>query len=277
MASERMRLSLRSYPEREGAHVHPYHQAVLPLAGVMDIRLSDTAGSVSARQGVIIASGARHVFHASGANRFIVLDMPPAAFPPLERDEIAGTHPSHSSPLSSRAIQTSGDSASGHCALAPQSPFFGLDDSLAQLVRYADAELLSAGLGAEGEFHLAALIAGKIRRYFAAPAPRSAPVERALAVMRERYAERLTMRDLASAAGLGASRLHELFRRETGRTPGEILAQIRLDRAEDLLARTRLPIAEIALSVGFSEQSALTRSLRRRRGTTPAACRRATR
>jgi transcriptional regulator GlxA family with amidase domain len=41
-----------------------------------------------------------------------------------------------------------------------------------------------------------------------------------------------------------------------------------------MLRETRLPIAEIALAVGFSDQSALTRCLRRRRATTPLALRR---
>jgi transcriptional regulator GlxA family with amidase domain len=96
---------------------------------------------------------------------------------------------------------------------------------------------------------------------------------RALAVIEERYAESLTVVDLARAAGMGVSRFHEQFRRETGHTPAEWLVATRLDRAEDLLRDTRLPIAEIALAVGFSDQSALTRSFRRRRGTTPAAFR----
>jgi len=240
MQPERMRLSLRSYPGREDTHVHDFHQVALPIDGALDIEVGGAGGSVFGRQGVMIACGARHVFRAHGENRFIVLDILPEALPPM----------------------------------APQSPFFGFDETLAELARYAGTELLAGGLDAAAEFHLAALIAGKLRRCFTAPPRWSAPVERALAVLRERHAERLTMAEVARAAGLGISRLHELFRRETGRTPAQMLAEIRLDCAEDLLGRTRLPIAEIALLVGYSEQSALTRSLRRRRGTTPRAVRR---
>jgi len=96
---------------------------------------------------------------------------------------------------------------------------------------------------------------------------------RALAAIDERYAEPLTVAELARLAGMSVSRFHERFRRETGHTPADRLATIRLDRAADLLRHTRTPIAEIALSVGFSDQSALTRSFRRRRGITPAAFR----
>ncbi len=240
MQSGRMRLSLRSYREGEDAHSHGFHQAVLPVDGVMDLTVGDAGGSIAYRQGVMIMRGARHVFRTRGANRFIVLDMLPGAAPPASQ----------------------------------RSPFFDLDETLVQLTRYASGELVSGGLGAEGEFHLAALIAGKIRRCLAASDGGLGPIDRAIGVMRARHAERLTMAQVARAAGLGVSRFHDLFRRETGRTPAEMLADIRLDCAEDLLGRTRLPIAEIALLVGFSEQSALTRSLRRRRGTTPRALRR---
>lgn len=243
MEPERMRLSLRSYPDHEDTHVHSFHQAVLAVDGVMEIEIGGVAGSILGRQGVIIASGTRHVFHVSSANRFIVLDIP------------RGTCPS----------------------MVPESPFFLFDDSFAELIRYTWRELVSGGLDMEGECHLAALIAGKIRQS-------SSPLRRwsdfgaqALAVMRQRHAERLSMAEVARACGVGASRFHELFRRETGRTPGQMLAEVRLDHAEALLRSTRLPIAEIALMVGFSEQSALTRSLRRQRGTTPAAVRRAAR
>ena len=82
------------------------------------------------------------------------------------------------------------------------------------------------------------------------------------------------MAEVARAGGLGVSRFHERFRRRTGRTPAAIMNEIRLDRAEALLERTGLPISEIASPVGHSEESALTRSLRNRRGTTPAFIRR---
>ncbi len=235
-----MKLWLRSYPAREDTHIHAFSQVVLPIDGRMTIRIGSETGSISGRKGVVIARGARHIFHVSGANRFIVLDLPPDLPAPTQSS----------------------------------SPFFGFDESLADLAYFAERELPSGSLGAEGEFHLAALIAEKIRRNLILPPPFSSPVEQALATMRERHAERLTMAELAYASGLKTNRFHELFRRETGQTPADTLANIRLDHAETLLKRTRTPIAEIALLAGFSEQSALTRSLKKRRGTTPAEVRR---
>ena len=58
------------------------------------------------------------------------------------------------------------------------------------------------------------------------------------------------------------------------RHPAATLGEIRLDQAKDRLAGSAEPIVEIALGVGFSEQSAFTRAFRRRFGESPAAYRR---
>ncbi len=246
MELQRMKLSVRSYTGREEMHIHPFLQIALPVSGTMDVRVGDVrvgdffGGAISRRHGVVIASGAKHVFRAAPMNRFIILDMP-----------------------------------SGELnATAASSPFFAVDDRLEDLARYTGSELAAGRVSDETEFHLASLLQSNIRRCLPlAPVPLG-PVETALDIMRSRYAETLTVAGLAREAGLAASQFHALFRRETGSSPARALAEIRLDRADELLGRTVLPIAEIALMVGFSDQSALTRSFRRRRGTTPDAVRR---
>jgi transcriptional regulator GlxA family with amidase domain len=245
MELQRMKVSVRSYAGREEMHVHPYTQIALPVSGTMDVVVGDVrvgdshGGAISRQHGVVIASGARHVFRAAPQNRFIILDLPAGAM--------------------RRATSA--------------SPFFAVDERLEALARYAGQELAAGGIGDETEYHLASLLAGGIRRCVPpAPAERG-PIETALDIMRARYAERLTVASLARAAGLAASQFHALFRRETGASPARALAEIRLDRAGELLLGTSLPIAEIALMVGFSDQSALTRCFRRRRGVTPDALR----
>jgi AraC-like DNA-binding protein len=79
---------------------------------------------------------------------------------------------------------------------------------------------------------------------------------------------------MAAALGLSVSRLHALFREEHGTTPHAWLLERRIARACDWLVRTDLPIADLALLAGFSEQSALTRAMRNATGLTPAAYRR---
>jgi AraC-like DNA-binding protein len=79
---------------------------------------------------------------------------------------------------------------------------------------------------------------------------------------------------MANSVGCSVSRLHALFREELDASPHAWLLERRLQRACEWLASTDLAIAEIALRAGFSEQSALTRALRKATGMTPAAYRR---
>ena len=82
-----------------------------------------------------------------------------------------------------------------------------------------------------------------------------------------------TTETMARAANLSVSRLHALFREELDASPHGWLLDCRLKRACTLLGATDRPVAEIALATGFSEQSALTRAMRRMLDTTPAAYR----
>jgi AraC-like DNA-binding protein len=83
-----------------------------------------------------------------------------------------------------------------------------------------------------------------------------------------------TTESMARAAGVSVSRLHALFNEELDSSPHAWLLAHRLERAREWLASSDAPIAAIALRAGFSEQSALTRALRKATGMTPAAYRR---
>jgi transcriptional regulator GlxA family with amidase domain len=54
----------------------------------------------------------------------------------------------------------------------------------------------------------------------------------------------------------------------------DYVSETRLDRAMSLLAAGDEPISAIALQTGHADQSVLTRSMKRRRATTPAEYRR---
>ncbi|NMA97965.1 MAG: helix-turn-helix transcriptional regulator [Phyllobacteriaceae bacterium] len=65
-----------------------------------------------------------------------------------------------------------------------------------------------------------------------------------------------------------------MFRSEIGMPPHRYLIILRINKAQRLLAKSSMPIAEIAIECGFSHQEHLTRLFRRHLGTTPAAYRR---
>jgi len=101
------------------------------------------------------------------------------------------------------------------------------------------------------------------------PGPRDgALLQRAIRLMRERYAEPLLLDDVAEALGLSSFQLIGLFRRGIGLTPHAYLTQVRLDAARKRLRRGHA-IASTAVECGFYDQSSLTRHFRRCYAMTP--------
>lgn len=82
-------------------------------------------------------------------------------------------------------------------------------------------------------------------------------------------AKHLGLTELAAAIHMTPQHFANLFRKSTGHAPHEYVVQERIERAKHLLAETSVPIAEIALQVGFANQSHLTDSFRRLAGVTP--------
>lgn len=118
---------------------------------------------------------------------------------------------------------------------------------------------------------LGRLLPDQAGRSPAAPACR-AEVERACVLMRDCFAQPLTLADISRQAGLGKSALVRAFAREKGITPYRYLLAVRVDRARQLLERGRSP-AETALATGFSDQSHFTNCFTAITGLTPGAYR----
>jgi len=92
----------------------------------------------------------------------------------------------------------------------------------------------------------------------------------------QRYAESLTLAELADIARLSTYHLIRVFRAEFSLTPHAYLVDVRVRRARDLL-RAGLAPADVALCVGFADQAHLTRAFKARVGVAPGAYRRAMR
>jgi AraC family transcriptional regulator len=89
-----------------------------------------------------------------------------------------------------------------------------------------------------------------------------------------RFAESVSLADVAAASGVHTSHFARVFRREMGCSVGEYLRGLRVEYACRELAATETPLAEIALAAGFTDQSHLSRCFRRHLGMTPAQFRR---
>lgn len=96
-----------------------------------------------------------------------------------------------------------------------------------------------------------------------------AQVSTAQAYIEKNYQRPVAVEEIASAAAVSVPHLHALFRRELGVTPHRLLTERRMTEARRLLARTRLPIKEIAYRVGFPDAAAFCKVFKRDCGCTP--------
>lgn len=96
----------------------------------------------------------------------------------------------------------------------------------------------------------------------------AATIAPALELVRDCYADSLTLEQMGAAAGLTSFQLIVAFRRILGLTPHAYLIQLRL-RAALRHLQTGQSVADAALASGFYDQSALNRHFKRSFGLTP--------
>lgn len=78
----------------------------------------------------------------------------------------------------------------------------------------------------------------------------------------------ISLAELAELAGLSRFHFTRSFKRSIGLPPHQYLLRQRIERAKELLALGRLPVSEIAASVGLPGPGQLARTFRRMTGIT---------
>jgi AraC-like DNA-binding protein len=102
-------------------------------------------------------------------------------------------------------------------------------------------------------------------------------LQRIFKYIEEHLAENIELAMLANIASLSRWHFAREFKQSAGITPHFYLIQRRLERAQQLLAETDLPLNQIALRSGFSDQSHFSRRFRVHFGVPPNAYRRSKR
>lgn len=129
--------------------------------------------------------------------------------------------------------------------------------------------------------HAVALVLARLARQASdAGGPGDAPVARerlspsALRRAREFLQANVTgdpsLEEIAAATGFSPYHFLRAFKASTGRTPFQWLQDFRVELACGLLAASDMPLAQLALEIGFKTQSHFTVVFRRATGTTPA-------
>ena len=165
-------------------------------------------------------------------------------------------------------------------SIAIRDPRFSHDPVFGQL----GLALLSADKigGSHGELYADSLSLAIVARLFAryAETPASTPqgtgaglpawrLRRVIDFIESHVDRPVSLADLAQTAGLSRMHFAAQFRKATGVRPHEFLQRRRVEKAKVLLAAGSMPIAEVALAVGFSSQAHFTGVFKRFAGLAP--------
>jgi len=153
------------------------------------------------------------------------------------------------------------------CVLAESDPF------LAQLTKLV-VPMLESGdpLPARMLYHLSLLLGAHLLQRYAGLPKRPGPLRGGLAPWQERKAtnfladnltKNIRLSEVAKECRLSVSHFARAFKETFGVSAHRWLIQKRLSHAKDLLLATSIPLIEIALQSGFSDQASFTRTFTR--------------
>ena len=175
-----------------------------------------------------------------------------------------------------------------HVALSPEvmaeAPSivdrFGLRDPLLSnigLALWRELELGTRGSSRYVRVSAQMLLAHLVRHYTVGPAAVEPPstglthdqVGQLTEFVQEHLHEHLSLARLGRYLGLSPAHFTRLFRRSMGESPHQYVIRKRIERARFLIEQGDLPLAHVALEVGFANQSHFSETFRRQVGVTP--------
>jgi len=244
-SSDHTQIELRHYDHNIVSHTHNHHQLTLPVKGVLEMEIDGVAGDVAASTVAVIPSGQLHSCASSGDNSFLVIDIP--AQKPLA--EYTTNH---------------------LWSAVGENPYVEVDSSVLGYCNFIATEVKQAQFNSLDRALIGSLMINALARSFGLNTRVLPPtLTKALNFIEAQFSNPITTTDIARAAGISESRLHVQFKSEFEISPKLYTTRLRLKHAASLLVKTNINIAEIALRVGYGDQSAFTRAFQRHMGSSP--------
>lgn len=130
-----------------------------------------------------------------------------------------------------------------------------------------------SGTGPRGELEASVLtqrvLVDSRKHHKKNPAAPNTPHERLLAVLRDSAYEPLRLSDLAATLKVSDAELRRSVQAATGLGPKEFVLQLRLSRAQSLLADTDLPVQRISTLTGYGDPAYFSRLFAKKTGYSP--------
>lgn len=213
------KLSIRVYSSAIRTHIHDYHQLFFPLVGGATCGVSQETYKVGPGQCIVYPAGIEHYCIPDDNSKYLVTDL----------DEL----PEQLQDLEHLVVSVP----------PPLQAFF-----------YFAEKQLDYRVNPSLEKSMGALVEELLRELDFQPRvdPR---IARVMAFFEKDLSVSTSLDDLSSLAGLSLSQFKALFKKETRRTPGEFLRDLRMEKSKALLVNTDYPISIIAEMVGYFDAS----------------------
>ncbi len=213
------KLSIRVYSSAIQNHSHDYHQLVFPLLGGSSCVVPPEVCQIGPGQCILYPAGVEHNCIPDDNSKYLVAELDELPEKLQNLDHLVFSVPP---PLQAFLL------------FAEKQLDYRVNPTLESSISELFEELLRE-LGFQ---------------------PRvDTRIARVMAFFEKDLSVSASLDELSSLAGLSLSQFKALFKKETGKTPGEFLRDLRMEKAKALLVHTDYPIGIVAEMVGYLDAS----------------------
>jgi len=213
------KLSIRVYSSAIRTHIHDHHQLFFPLAGGATCVVAQRTYKVGPGQCILYPAGIEHYCIPDDNSKYLVTDL----------DEL---------PEKLQNLE--------HLVVSVPPPL--------QAFFYFAEKQLDYRVNKSLEKSMGALVEELLRELDFQPRV-DLRIARVMAFFERDPSASASLDELSSIAGLSLSQFKALFKKETGKTAGEFLRDLRMEKAKALLVNTDYPIGIVAEMVGYFDAS----------------------